>query len=605
MVAQLFGDISLKSIKGRLFLNMLFAQFGFVVLVILSFLTATSEIKKILLTDINSVANSLEKTVTLIADIDPKGYTKEEFKQAIYDVKVGQTGYVYMIDEDGTMVVHHKKEGKNYAGKGYIDYIRSHKGSGVHEYKSATTGQEKIVAFRYIPQWGLWVIPGVNKADYYDEITDDFMYYIFGFGFLIMAILALTSYLASRSITNGLSEFKFYFKEFLNYISLKQNKISKSTRNSDDEFGELIFDLNSAIDEFSQKQKNDMKVIGEIVLAADKVERGKYGLKVMSNTENPMIMTLRDTINGTIEAIDTNMKKLRSVLGSYTDRDFRPRVDISSSLQDDLREVMESVNVLGKALEDNARTEFSTGHSLEENATSMSESVSNVAAKANEQAASLEETAAALEEITSITRNNAENAVKMASLGNRVKNSVSSGKELADKTTNSMDEINEEVSAINEAIAVIDQIAFQTNILSLNAAVEAATAGEAGKGFAVVAGEVRNLAARSAEAAKEIKDLVESAKDKANEGKDIADEMIHGYEELNEGISQTLVIIDDVSQASKEQMTGVEQINDAVNLLDRVTQENASEANSVAQISSDVLSMANELVDSAKTKKFN
>merc|ERR1711879_861350 len=141
------------------------------------------------------------------------------------------------------------------------------------------------------------------------------------------------------------------------------------------------------------------------------------------------------------------------------------------------------------------------------------------------------------------------------------------------------------VTAINEAITVIDQIAFQTNILSLNAAVEAATAGEAGKGFAVVAQEVRNLAGRSSEAAKEIKDLVESATSKANEGKNISDKMIEGYNQLNENISKTSDLIKSVETASKEQQIGIVQINESINTLDKQTQKNAviaTQANDVA-----------------------
>ena len=122
-----------------------------------------------------------------------------------------------------------------------------------------------------------------------------------------------------------------------------------------------------------------------------------------------------------------------------------------------------------------------------------------------------------------------------------------------------MDEINNQVHLINDSILVIDQIAFQTNILSLNAAVEAATAGEAGKGFAVVAAEVRNLASRSAEAAKEIKAIVENATSKANQGKDIANNMIDGYKQLNQNISQTINLISDIEMSSKEQLSGIEQ----------------------------------------------
>ena len=142
------------------------------------------------------------------------------------------------------------------------------------------------------------------------------------------------------------------------------------------------------------------------------------------------------------------------------------------------------------------------------------------------------------------------------------------------------------------AITVIDQIAFQTNILSLNAAVEAATAGEAGKGFAVVAQEVRNLAARSADAAREIKELVESATTKTNSGKKIADEMIKGYDALNENISSSTKIIKDIETSSNEQTTSIEQINNVVNRLDQQTQNNASVASKTHDIAIDTSSIA-------------
>jgi len=167
-----------------------------------------------------------------------------------------------------------------------------------------------------------------------------------------------------------------------------------------------------------------------------------------------------------------------------------------------------------------------------------------------------------------------------------------------------MDEINNEVTAISEAIAVIDQIAFQTNILSLNAAVEAATAGEAGKGFAVVAQEVRNLASRSAEAANEIKALVENANMKSNNGKEISSKMIHGYGKLSENIAKTIELIKDVETSSKEQQSGIEQINDAVNSLDQQTQQNAMIATQTHDVALETDAIAKLVVEDADSKEF-
>jgi len=422
---------------------------------------------------------------------------------------------------------------------------------------------------------------------------------------LTFILVSVIYYLFKKIITGGLNKFKKSFAEFLDFISFKTNTFTKPAIYTNDEVGQMLVKLNETADIFDKKLKEDMRVIGEIVLTSDKVEQGIYKCRIHATSENPMIVTLKNTINKMLDENERNMTEVVRTVSHFASDDYRDKVNINPKLKDKMLEVMQSINKLGEALGNNAKANLNNGQTLEHNSATMTASMNNLAAKANEQAASLEETAAAVEEITSITRNNAENATKMAELGKTVRTSVTTGEDLASKTASSMDEINDKVTSINEAITVIDQIAFQTNILSLNAAVEAATAGEAGKGFAVVAQEVRNLANRSAEAAREIKDLVEDANLKANDGKKISDEMINGYKELNTHISETIHIIEDVSKASKEQMTGIEQINDAVTMLDRVTQENASEANQVKTIADEVATMANELVSEAKSKKFN
>jgi methyl-accepting chemotaxis protein len=396
-----------------------------------------------------------------------------------------------------------------------------------------------------------------------------------------------------------------YFIQFIKFISYEKSEFDYIESTGNSRVDAMFKQWNEQIKLVDKRNKDDMKVLGEVVLTADKVEQGIYKSRIKANSSNPTISTLKTTLNKMLDGLDDSTSRILRVVGSYANDDFTDNIKVVDKYKDDMKFLMESINKLGSSLEKNAKSNFINGQTLEQNSSIMTSSMNNLASKANDQAASLEETAAALEEITSITRNNAENATKMATLGQIVKKSVSTGESLASKTANSMDEINEKVNSINEAISVIDQIAFQTNILSLNAAVEAATAGEAGRGFAVVAAEVRNLANRSADAAREIKNLVQEATMKANDGKMVSADMIDGYKELNKNISETIHIIEDVSKASKEQMTGIEQINDAVNMLDRVTQENASESNHVKTIAISVSQLAHELLVDAKSKKFN
>jgi methyl-accepting chemotaxis protein len=396
-----------------------------------------------------------------------------------------------------------------------------------------------------------------------------------------------------------------YFIQFIKFISYEKSEFDYIESTGNSRVDAMFKQWNEQIKLVDKRNKDDMKVLGEVVLTADKVEQGIYKSRIKANSSNPTISTLKTTLNKMLDGLDDSTSRILRVVASYANDDFTDNIKVVDKYKDDMKFLMESINKLGSSLEKNAKSNFINGQTLEQNSSIMTSSMNNLASKANDQAASLEETAAALEEITSITRNNAENATKMATLGQIVKKSVSTGESLASKTANSMDEINEKVNSINEAISVIDQIAFQTNILSLNAAVEAATAGEAGRGFAVVAAEVRNLANRSADAAREIKNLVQEATMKANDGKMVSADMIDGYKELNKNISETIHIIEDVSKASKEQMTGIEQINDAVNMLDRVTQENASESNHVKTIAISVSQLAHELLVDAKSKKFN
>lgn len=281
------------------------------------------------------------------------------------------------------------------------------------------------------------------------------------------------------------------------------------------------------------------------------------------------------------------------------------KLDFRDNIQNDNGKVSLAINDVSKLITDMLIENKSNGLNLEKSSDILIENVDILNRNSTEAAAALEETAAALEEITSNISNNTNNVVNMAGYAKELNVSANEGEKLAHQTTKAMNEIDEQVTAINDAISVIDQIAFQTNILSLNAAVEAANAGEAGKGFAVVAQEVRNLASRSSEAANEIKNLVENATIKANDGKIIAFKMIEGYTGLNSNISKAIELITDVESASKEQLMGIEQINDAVSTLDQQTQENTLIANKTLDVAQDTDYIAKVIVKNANEKEFN
>ena len=221
----------------------------------------------------------------------------------------------------------------------------------------------------------------------------------------------------------------------------------------------------------------------------------------------------------------------------------------------------------------------------------------DLSVRTEQQASSLEETASSLEELTSAVRQNTDNARQANSLAVSASDVARKGGAVVAQVVGTMGSINASAKKIADIIGVIDGIAFQTNILALNAAVEAARAGEQGRGFAVVATEVRNLAQRSAAAAKEIKGLIEDSVDKVNTGSVLVDQAGATMEEIVASIRRVTDIMGDIANASHEQSAGIEQVNQAISQMDQVTQQNAALVEEAAAAASSLQERAVELVD--------
>ncbi|MGQ8366534.1 methyl-accepting chemotaxis protein [Glaciecola sp. 1036] len=348
------------------------------------------------------------------------------------------------------------------------------------------------------------------------------------------------------------------------------------------------------------KEVEAEREIGELVQAS---LEGNFEKRVKEQGKEGFMLAMAQGLNQLMTTTETGLNEVADVLMAISEGDLTKRIDshykgtfdklknYCNTTSDNLVSVISKIREASDTI-NNASSEIASGNA-------------DLSTRTEQQASSLEETASSMEELTSTVRLNAENANQANGLASQATTVASNGGELIQEVVVTMGSINESAQKISDIIGVIDGIAFQTNILALNAAVEAARAGEQGRGFAVVASEVRTLAQRSANAAKDIKDLISDSVTKVESGNELVRKSGETMKEIVVSIQRVNDIMSEIAAASAEQATGIDEVSKAVSQMDEMTQQNAALVEEAAAAAESMRSQASDLNQRVGAFKLN
>ncbi|RXJ98810.1 chemotaxis protein [Arcobacter sp. CECT 8986] len=406
------------------------------------------------------------------------------------------------------------------------------------------------------------------------------------------------------ALGNDVDKINTFLDEFEKYLINEKNSINTIEKVKNKKLQIIEEKIQRISNILKDKKTEDLKVYGEIMLSCEKLSDGFTDDYIVSQSSDAKIFYLCKTINNMSTKLDKSISEVITKLQEYENKNYLNEVDTTLFRGGKLKELLEGINSLKEKITENLKKSVRESLVLEYESENLRTEADILAKSSMKQAATIEEASASITEITNNISESRKDTDTMAHIGKKLEDSARNSKTYSSKTLNSMDGIKDAVSKAYDSISAISDIAFQTNILSLNAAVEAATAGEAGKGFAVVAQEVRNLANRSAETAKNIQQLMDILQEKTNEGTQTTTLMTEEYEVLSGNIAQTIELINKVNTSTKEQEQSIIQINNAVSQIDTLTQQNAEVANTVKDIATQSYNIATKAANTAKTAQF-
>lgn len=342
-------------------------------------------------------------------------------------------------------------------------------------------------------------------------------------------------------------------------------------------------------------RSDEVSIQHEIAEIVQQVKSGELSGRVNMDGKEGFFETLSEGINELTDVIERAFSDVARVMQSMSSGDLTQRITndyegVYAQCKNDINETLDKLSEIFEQIRSSADFISNTSQQIASGNNNLSQRVET-------QAASLEETASSMEQLTGTVKNNADNAQQANLVSGNARQLAEKGGTVVASAVSAMAEINDSSNKIAEIIGVIDEIAFQTNLLALNASVEAARAGEQGRGFSVVATEVRNLAQRSAVAAKESKELIQNSVQKVRTGTEFVNETGSALQEIVQGVKKVGDIVSEIAAASMEQSQGILQVNQAVSEMDEITQQNAALAEQASAASMSMTDQATQMAN--------
>lgn len=332
------------------------------------------------------------------------------------------------------------------------------------------------------------------------------------------------------------------------------------------QFGVIMSKTAETLDDLNE-------IISDISQTMDAMQKGEFGARVSSQAPGEL-GRLKDNVNTSLQSLELAIKDITRLVVAQSEGDLTHKIE--SQYFGQLDTLKQAINSSVARLSDVVAQALNATHIVAGAADEVAKGSLDLSDRVQQQASAIEETSATMDEMNSVVEGNSRNASEAANVAITVKDKANQGVTVMQDTIHAMSAIQESSHKIADIVNLIDGIAFQTNLLALNAAVEAARAGEHGRGFAVVAGEVRSLAQKSAEAAKDIKSLIEESVSRIDQGSSLATRSGEMLNEINAEIDEFTRMIEDIAQGSREQAQGVSQVHSAITQIDSVTQQNAA-----------------------------